>query len=97
MTDNAFFGYILYSAVTLRLINQKELTCRPPVYTELTVSMTFLNYDLLNESVCTDARVQCHVLRMVSDLLNASLLKKKKKKNVELGNDTRKPSILYGN
>lgn len=57
MTDNAFFGYILYSAVTLRLINQKELTCRPPVYTELTVSMTFLNYDLLNESVCTDARV----------------------------------------
>lgn len=56
MTDNAFFGYILYSAVTLRLINQKELTCRPPVYTELTVSMTFLNYDLLNESVCTDAR-----------------------------------------
>lgn len=45
MTDNAFFGYILYSAVTLRLINQKELTCRPPVYTELTVSMTFLNYE----------------------------------------------------
>lgn len=74
MTDNAFFGYILYSAVTMRLINKKELTCRPPVYTELTVSMTFLNYDLLNESVCTDARVQCHVLRMVSDLLNASLL-----------------------
>lgn len=76
MTDNAFFGYILYSAVTLRLINQKELTCRPPVYTELTVSMTFLNYDLLNESVCTDARVQCHVLRMVSDFnfINCSII-----------------------
>lgn len=47
MIDSAFFGYILYSAVMLRLINQKELTCRPPVYTELTVSMTFLNYGLL--------------------------------------------------
>lgn len=40
-------AYILYSAMKLRLISQNF----PPVYTELTLSMTFLNQDLLKRNL----------------------------------------------
>lgn len=52
-------AYTLYSAVKLRLISQtKELTYYPPVYTELTVSMTFLKLrSVKKKSVSTDDRV----------------------------------------
>lgn len=70
-------AYILYSAVKLRLINQNKGTnlLSTSLYRTHSIYDFFKLRSVKKKSVSTDDRVQCHVVRMNSDLLNDELVK----------------------
>lgn len=70
-------AYILYSAVKLRLISQSKGTnlLSTSLYRTHSVYDFFKLRSVKKKSVSTDDRVQYHVVKMNSDLLNDELVK----------------------
>lgn len=69
-------AYILYSAMKLRLISQNKGTnlLSTSLYRTHSIYDFFKLRSVKNKSVSTDDRVQYHVVKINSDLLNDDLL-----------------------